>query len=213
MSGLPTRREQHVRRFHLDHRPHIDSLCLTKSAGRYDQGFRVPRGTLFVPFTLQSYWTVDTEGFIWWVDTGQYAVHKLNFQGDTVLTVHAELPRLEVTSQDRDSAIQMLEHAMENRNRVVRLDYSRIPHLQPAIENFDIDDQGKLGVRRVSRQPFTVFDVYSPDGHYLHSVDTPWFLPDYRHTVIADETVYAVVLDSLDVRYVVRGRVEAKHRD
>ncbi|MFQ5705234.1 MAG: hypothetical protein ACE5HT_14590, partial [Gemmatimonadales bacterium] len=67
-----------------------------------------------------------------------------------------------------------------------------------------------LWVRRVTHSEHTLFDVFDPAGRYLWSVDSPWSIVEFWHPVIVKNSIYTVVLDSLGVSYVVRGRLKAK---
>ncbi|MFQ5705599.1 MAG: hypothetical protein ACE5HT_16470, partial [Gemmatimonadales bacterium] len=127
----------------------------------------------------------------------------------TTMIVEADLPRLEVTARERKAAIDEIDSIM-SRGRRVPVDYSRIPTHHPAIENIDIDDEGQLWVRRVTRSSYTYFDVFDRGGRFVKSVATRWVIPEFWQVVIKDGSMYSVQQDSLGVHYVVRGQIERK---
>ncbi|MFQ5703820.1 MAG: hypothetical protein ACE5HT_07345, partial [Gemmatimonadales bacterium] len=68
---------------------------------------------------------------------------------------------------------------MERTNRYAKLDGSEIPDIHPFTENIDLDDEGRLWVRRVTHSERTVFDVFDPEGRYVWSVDSPWSIVEF----------------------------------
>lgn len=194
-----------ARRFNLPDET-TDSVPLTDY--RIDL-FRLGRGTMPVPFSSRFYWTVDGQGGIWWIVTDEYKIHRISIEGDTTMIVEADLPSLKVTASERQAVVDQIDSVV-SRGLRVHIDYSRIPSRHPAIENIDIDDEGQLWVRRVTRNPHTYFDVFDLGGQFVKSVETTWTIPEFWQVVIKDGLMYSVQRDSLGAHYVVRGRIERK---
>ncbi len=198
-----------VRRF--DPRSGVqDSVQLIDDLGEYEVKIEIPRGTMDMPFAPRFHWIVDRNGNIWSTRTNEYAIYRTTFGLDTTLVIEVNNAQLKVTDGEVDEALAVLEPRMDRWSRYTELDRTMLPKVHPFIENIDLDDEGRLWVRRVTRGKNTVFDVFDLEGRYLWSVDAPWSVIDVWHPLIIRNTIYSIVRDSLDVFYVVRGRLVDK---
>ena len=187
-----------------------DSTRIMDHLEEYEAYIEMPRGTIRMPFAPKFHWITDDVGGIWFTHTDEYRIYRTTFEGDTTLVIEVNTPQLEVTDSEFAEAIADLEQRMDRVRRYRQLDRTMLPKVHPFIENLDLDDEGRLWVRRVTRSENTVFDVFDPEGRYLWSVDAPWEVMDLWHPLIIRNTIYSIVRDSLGVFYVVRGRLTQK---
>jgi hypothetical protein len=183
-----------------------DSVALPFHGERY---YRARGGTSAIPFQGSFLWTIDAGGRVWLTHTDAYRIFQLSERGDTLLIVEREHEPLPVTSAERAYAIAGLERWMEGRGGGrVDLDYSVIPSLHPAIENFDLDDAGRLWVRPVTKSETTSFDVYDATGQLIATATADRRIYPPRPVRISGGSAWFVISDSLDVDYVVRAVIE-----
>jgi hypothetical protein len=159
-----------------------------------------------VPFTPSLEWRLTRDG-TWWAGlTGDYKIFQLSWEGDTLRSIGRDYEPLPVTSAD-------VEEARENLEEFVRAggkpDWSRIPGVKPAFDEFVLDDAGYLWVRLVADAAMDerVFDVFDPDGRYLGQVTSPFPIAFYPPPIIRDGRIYAVTRDELEVPFVVSAEV------
>ncbi|MFW6201430.1 MAG: 6-bladed beta-propeller, partial [Gemmatimonadota bacterium] len=88
-----------------------------------------------VPFTPGQFTAIAPNGDVWLAHTGDYRLHRVAFDGDTLRTVELRQPSPRVSDAERDSI------AAET-----GLDPDRIPDVKPPIRHFTTDDRGRLWV-------------------------------------------------------------------
>lgn len=160
-----------------------------------------------VPFTPSLEWRLTRDG-TWWAGlTGDYRLFQLSWSGDTLRSIRRDYEPLPVTSAD-------VEDARENLDSFVKAggkpDWSRIPDVKPAFDEFVLDDSGHLWVRLVSETDTEnrLFDVFDPEGRYLGQVVSPFPIAFYPPPIIRNGRIYAVTRDELEVPFVVSAVVE-----
>ena len=207
VAGDPQKYAHFVRR--LDPRTgRADSVVLTNV--RAAPGYKVDRVELPVPFEWEFVWRADDRGRIWTARTDEYALLCRTVAGDTVLRIVTDLRPNLVTPEERRLRISGLEDLIRQVGGRGSLDYSRIPDVHPLLESFDVDDHGRVWVRRVTRDRLVRFDVFSMNGQFIMAVDGPWSVPRQWPVRIAGNSVAALVKDSLGVSYIVRGSLQRK---
>ena len=169
------------------------------------------RGTLHVqvPFYPAPQETLSTEGVFW---TSRWGAERLEVvrwtpPGDTTLVILSQRVPDPVTNTQRDSAMAEITDRLSARSTdSPRLDPSRIPSTHPPTTGLSLDDRGRLWVRlsRPNANP-TLYDVFTPDGVHAETVSLPFAVDVAIPPVIQGETVWAVVLDELQVQHIVRG--------
>jgi hypothetical protein len=90
------------------------------------------------------------------------------------------------------------------------LDRSKIPEVAPAIKGMFVDQDGRLWVevRTPEDDSLHTFDVYATDdGAWLGTLVTPLRIQTRPAPVVRGDRIWAVVLDPLDIPFVVRGRL------
>lgn len=198
--------------------PRLHLRILTVGTGEADyvpltdtleaEPFRLGRGTVSLPYGWRYIWRPDPiRGLVWSLRTDTYEVHARTITGDSLTRLGADVDRVKVTPDERERTIASLESMVQAGAPQERLDYSRIPDQRPAIENVDLDDRGRLWVRRRGKDGRLLADVYSHRGQFLETISFPeWSVWHVRPMRIVGDAVVTVVEDSLQVSHVVRGR-------
>ncbi len=160
-----------------------------------------------VPFTPSIEWSLGRDGTYWAGLTGDYRIFQLGWGGDTLRSIRREYEPLPVTSSDLEEARERLDWFIEAGGKA---DWSRIPALKPAFDDFVIDDAGYLWVQMIAEpgEENRLFDVFDPTGRYLGEVRVPFPVEFYPAPIIQDGYMYAVTEDDLEVPFVVRARIE-----
>jgi hypothetical protein len=178
------------------------------SAFRWQSGQLM--GFVGVPFYAQAR-KVLTDGPAYWLTVDgdpRYRIARWVAGGDTTLVVETRRPSVAVTAAERDSAIASVRDFLRERNADTRQDWSKIPAVHPAVLGLFLSADGDVWARVTTPDPaFTVWDVYAPDGRYRGTAVTdlrpyPWVSP-----VVRGHRFWAVVVDELDVPYVVAARL------
>ena len=210
--GGPGRSVNAIRRFRADGTL-MDTLPMPECASRTGPG-RVPifqgRGRnggevmVSVPFLPSPRRTWDTRGFIWCSPQDPYEAMQIRLsRGDTVLQVRRDVGRVTISREEYDTALERIRKLFAGGAN--EPDYSLIPRVKPPIENLDVDDRGRLWVRRAATDTTrTHFDVWNEEGRLVASVEAPFRLAPEWHPVFRGDTLYAVVRDEDDVPYVIR---------
>jgi hypothetical protein len=147
---------------------------------------------------------VDRRANLWFGTQDQYRIYQRNLAGDTLRILEKPFTPLPVTSVEKDSALSRFEWFTKQGGSV---DPSKVPARKPAFANFFPDDQGNLWVApTVNQERGRVFDIFDPEGRYLGRITLPVAI---QHSpVFRGAALYAISKDSMDVPFVVRGRVE-----
>jgi len=183
----------------------VDSIPLPWHGGQF---YRTRLGsTSGIPFQGQFLWTVDAGGHVWSAFTDAYRICQFGTGTDTLLLVEREYEPLPVTSAERAHVITGLERWMDRWGRA-DLDYSVIPSVHPAIENFDLDDAGNLWVRPVTTAETVSFDIFDTTGQLIATATADRKIYPPRPVRISGNSAWFVISDSLDVDHVVRAVIE-----
>lgn len=192
----------------------IDSLpfrgCELRGTGGQPAYFeargRTGGGMSQIPFLPSPVVVWDTRGFVWCSSRDRYEVLQIHAErGDTARRVVAEAGMTPVSKAERDSAVDRVR-TFFTKMGAPEPDYRRIPSVKPAIETIDMDDRGRLWVRRASTDSRrTSFDLWDERATRPVTVTVPWRLSPYFHPVIRGDTVLTWALDEDDVPFVVRG--------
>ena len=168
------------------------------------------RGFIGVPFFPRGEMLIDPQGAVWSTEYGDaaYRIRRFEPGGDTLLLLEAQRAAVPVSEAARDSALDRIRELLLPRVGDVELDASRIPVTQPAISGMLVAAEGDLWVRT----PITdgdVFDVYDREGRHQRTVRNPLRLYEPIRPYVRQDQLWAVVVDDLDVQYVVRARIVA----
>jgi hypothetical protein len=165
-----------------------------------------------VPHAPSLEWRLAHDGTYWAGLNGEYRIFQLSWQGDTLRSIRKEYRPLPVTAADMDRAREDLEWFTEAGGKA---DWSRIPPVKPAFEEFAFDDRGNLWVQLVAEgdREGRLYDVFDPHGRYLGEVALPFPAEFYPPPIIRDGYMFAVTEDELEVPFLVRARVESPATD
>ena len=129
-------------------------------------------------------------------------------RGDTVRQVTFDASPLPVTKAERDSEVSRVR-AWFTKIGAPEPDYSRIPPVKPPIQMIDVDNLGRLWVRRPTADSRrTTFDLWEERATRPVTVVAPWRLNPFFHPVIRGDTLLTWAMDEDDVPFVVRGVVK-----
>jgi hypothetical protein len=163
-------------------------------------------GIADIPFLPSPVFAWDARGFIWCSSRDRYEVLQIRIErGDTVRRITMDARPVPVGKAERDSAVDRAK-AFFTKMGAPEPDYSRIPTSKPVIATIDVDDRGRLWVRRTTAdQRQTTFDLWEEGSTRPATVVAPWRLSPHFHSVIRGDTLLTWALDEDDVPFVVRG--------
>ena len=166
-------------------------------------------GTLQIPFLPAPVSVFDRRGFVWCSSRDRYEVLQVRVErGDTVRQVTFDASPLPVTKAERDSEVSRVR-AWFTKIGAPEPDYSRIPSVKPPIQTIDVDNLGRLWVRRPTADSRrTTFDLWEERATRPVTVVAPWRLNPFFHPVIRGDTLLTWAIDEDDVPFVVRGVVK-----
>lgn len=160
-----------------------------------------------IPFSPGLQWRLARDGNIWFALTGEYRLFERTQAGDTLREIQHAFDPLPVTGGDVDSAIARLKWFTDQGGKV---DRSKFPSVKPALEQFWLDDAGRIWVMPVTAGPEErgqALDVFDAEGRYLGRVNLPFQLNAYPSPVFRNDIIYGVTTDDLEVPYVISARV------
>jgi hypothetical protein len=169
-----------------------------------------------VPHDPRPITVVDPDGGLWRTNNDSYRVLRLDERGDTVLVIESDTPAPAVTTEDRAEYIERMVERDPDERRLAEQLADLMPDTKPAIASLTVDDAGQLWVRRGGVDDARPqFDVFDRSGGYLGTVEFGFQPAPYVPLRIRQGRVYTVVLDSLDVPFVVRAGAasDAPERD
>ena len=161
-----------------------------------------------VPFSPVPQVVLDPRGFAWCTPSDVYRVVRTRIgQGDTVAVIDRKMTPIPIPTAQRDAEIARIDSVVK-RYETSDVDFSKMPKMKPAVLALDVDDAGRLWVRRPTNEPMTtVFDVFDERGRVLATVAAPFRISAYWHPIIRGDVMYTVALDEDDVPNIVRARI------
>jgi hypothetical protein len=153
----------------------VDTLPLPTADERYRISF-VQDGTMrmstFDPFAPRPTFAPTSSGIV--VGEGDaVALHRIDFTGDTVMSVMIERSPKPVTDVERDSALAAFEERVEEFG--IEPDRRpRVPSVKPAHGAIFVDAEDRIWVRRAAEpNGGAAWDVIDAAGTYLGVVEVP----------------------------------------
>jgi hypothetical protein len=161
-----------------------------------------------VPFAPGLRWQLTRQGDFWFVHTGSYELFRQSAKGDTIRSVSKPFQSVSVTGAEKDTAVARLKWFTDQGGKV---DRGRIPDVKPAVQGFQVAEDGHLWVNAV--QPDTgaqrrVFEIFDPEGRFLGEVRLPFPLMPYPVPILRGDRLIGVTQDDAGVPYIVRARIE-----
>jgi len=160
-----------------------------------------------VPFDPRPLTVVNPDGGLWRAGGADYSITRLDERGDTVLVIETDTKGPAVTEVDRTGYVENLVEQNRATRRMAEDIAALMPEYKPAIVRLVVDDVGRLWVERTAPeggQP--QLDAYDRNGRHVGSVELMFSPYRYAPFCIRHDRVYAVVLDEMDVPFVVRSR-------
>jgi hypothetical protein len=165
------------------------------------------RAYFSVPYFAAARTLIDPRGAVWSTAYGdpRYRIARWEPGGDTTLILEASRPPVTIPVVERDSAIAAI------RERLLELgdahqDWSKVPRNRPAVAGMFLSQEGDLWVR-TPVEDGDVFDVFDQSGRHSRTVWNPLRLYPWVRPYVRGDHFWAVVVDDLDVQYVVRARI------
>ena len=166
-----------------------------------------------IPFQPQQVWRLDGRGGFWVGTSDAFTFTHVDAAGDTTRIVEVAHTPEPVGEQEMADARAELEAQIERMPDPAagrrQVDFSRIPAVKPAWQNFLVSDEGELWVaqpvtpERAGTGP-TVFDVFDREGRYLRTVEAP--VPPRWQLSVGRGHIVGVTRDELGVARVVVAR-------
>lgn len=205
----------------LDSVPYDEYTGFSERGDEYPGTWRITLGNgemhVQVPFFAQPRQIVTPTAELWTSAEGAERLEIVRWRppADTTLVIVSERPVESVTSSERDSAMaDVRERLAERVPGSTALDPSRIPDTKPPVYGLSLDDRGRLWARITDpAADTTVFDVFSEDGVHAESIAFPFRVDGWVPPVVRGDTVWAVVIDDVDVQYVARARLPTDRPD
>lgn len=153
-----------------------------------------------IRFSGSARWVIAGDGGFWVAITDRYQLLRLGPNGDTLRVSWKPFEPLPVRGEEIDAAIERMDWFRG------KIDRSRFPDFKPAIDRILLDDEGNVWVvpLREGEERGRFVQVFDSTGLYLGEFDLPIQLIGLRPVVIRENSMVAVVTDSLDVPYVAR---------
>ena len=154
-----------------------DTLVLPAPATEDRIAFRregVMVGAMMVPFAHRPSWAPRPLGGIVMGEGSQYRLHRIDFDGDTTMTIELARDLVPISQEERDSALADFQERAE---RFVNAAPERRPSVRehkPAHGSVVVDDRDRIWVRSdpQSGEVYT-WDVFDSDGRFIVKVDIP----------------------------------------
>ena len=176
-----------------------DSILTSRSESI---SIRFPRGTAGMPFLPEPVLALDPTGYYWTGRSDSYALDRVSIEGDTITRLRVDQPRVPLRADERREAIRRIEEFTRDFGRV-DVDWDLIPPDKPLVEQLFVDDRSRLWVKRATPRG-SVFDVFESDGELVTTFRLGFEPYEFFTPVVRRNALYTVVLDELDVPYVVR---------
>lgn len=160
-----------------------------------------------VPYFPQGEMLIDPRGAVWSTAYGDatYRIARWEPGGDTTLVLETRRAPVEIPAAERDSSIASIREEMAQYGGGNQ-DWSKVPTTRPAVAGMFLSEEGELWVRTPAANG-ELLDVYDPFGRHLRTVRNPLHLYTWVRPHVRGDQLWAVVVDDLDVQYVVRARM------
>jgi hypothetical protein len=171
--------------------------------------YRMPQGFItsyIVPFTANPQTVVTARGTVWCAPMSTYRLLQAPLGQPLRTVVSQQVPLISVPAVLRDSLERQYLASANKTRRLIDDGGYRIPTTYPALQRIDVDDHGRVWVRRNSDTTPAPIDVFDANGTHIASVRVSRSLGD--RLFIARQHLYDIQLDGDDVPVVVRYRID-----
>ena len=125
-------------------------------------------------------------------------MHRIDFDGDTSMTIELLRESIRVTAAERDSALAAFDQMVEAAGGATPERQPRVPTAKPAHGALFVDDEDRIWVRGTpagGERPS--WDVIAADGRFLGRVRIPDPLSFVRPSVRGDRVAVATQVDGV----------------
>ena len=146
-------------------------------------------------------WSLAPDGTVWSASTGRLRLVQTTSSGDTIRIVETSHRESTFDRADRKAIADGLAEGGISRQDVELV--------RPLVNELYVMDDGHILVgiiEEVGEDPSLV-DVFSPEGHFLGSVDLGFGLPRRNVPALVGDTIIAVTPGILDVPFLVRATI------
>jgi hypothetical protein len=121
-------------------------------------------------------------------------LHRIGFDGDTMLTVEVSAPSVRVTASERDSVLTAFQELVESSGGTPERQ-PRVPDTKPAHGPILLDEQNRLWVQRLpAAGEAPRWDVLGSEGDYVGHVRLPMVVNAVLRSVRADRVAVSAEL-------------------
>jgi hypothetical protein len=167
------------------------------------EGASAQRAT--IPLTNLSTYRLGPEGDFWVTDGGgPYVIRRLRPNGATRVTFRRDYQPVPVADSTRARLIQDLRREPRGFRAENGFNPNQVPRNYPAFDRFYPGTDGSLWVRRTLAGGRIGYDVFAPDGRWEGEAQVPQGFGDVVIHVITRDSIYGVISDAFDVKYLVR---------
>lgn len=158
-----------------------------------------------IPFRGGRTSKVDPHGGFWHAWTSDYRIARLGPSSDTLFVLTVEEAPLPVTEADRDAMLEGVTAEDPERLEAMQQVMSYMPDFKPLISGLQIDDEGRVWVRRVTHADARPeYDVFSAEGEYVGSVRLDFSANEYFPIRVRADRIYALGEDEAGAPVVIR---------
>ncbi len=125
------------------------------------------------PFAPQVSWKPRPRGGIVVGEGADYRLHRIEFSGDTTLTIELDRPPVPVRDSERDSALALFDRMAETLGGATADRRPDPKPFKPAHGTLTVDDQDRIWVVSESASSRLAWDVFGADGRYVTRVAIP----------------------------------------
>lgn len=154
-------------------------------------------------YVPETRWAVTPHGSAWVARTDRLRLYELDLRTGRTLriveTVHRNGAKL--SREDEGRIREGLAEAGLRR--------SDIQVVRPIVQSLHLTDDGFVLAQIVEEvgEDGSAFDVFSPEGHFMGTVNMPFRLPRHSGLTVDGDAILGVSLTDLEEPYVVRARI------
>ena len=149
------------------------------------------------PFAPRPAWAPRPRGGVVLGEGAEYRLHRVDFGGDTTMTIELSRERVRVTASERDSALAAFSESAATSNGTPDR-RPRVPELKPAHGTLFVDDQDRTWVRGTTPAGAgPVWDVIGEDGRFLGEIQIPERPTNVRSAVRGDRVALPTQVDGV----------------
>lgn len=191
-----------------------DTLRMPEPDEQHQVLFRrgdVPVMSAMVPFAPQPSWAPHSGGGIVVGEGDAYRLHRVDFHGDTTMTIEVLRTPVPVTRAERDSALAAFGEIGRRAGGAAPDRQPRVPSNKPAHGALFVDDRGRTWVRQSSGSGSgAVWDVLAEDGRLLGGVSIPASPAFTSPSLRGDRLAVAISVEGIPTVVVYDGILSAK---